>query len=137
MTPAEVTAHLLARGTWRYSRASGPGGQHRDHTETRAELHVPRAALEGLPPRTAERLGEALGLDRRPLRLSSQAERSRERNRALVEARLAARVAAALTPRRARRPTRPTAGSARRRRAEKARRAQVKVARRPPTPGED
>jgi len=133
----EVTAHLLERGTWRYSRASGPGGQHRDHAETRAELHVPRAALDGLPEGVAERLGARLGLDRRPLRLSSQAERSRERNRSLVEERLAARVADALSPRRPRRPTRPTAGSAARRRAEKARRAAVKVARRRPAAGEE
>src|SRR5262245_2864769 len=133
----EVTAHRLARGTWRYSRASGPGGQHRDHAETRAVLHVPRAALEGLPADVAERLGAELGLARRAVRLTSQAERSRERNRALVEERLAARVAAALAPRRPRRPPRPPAAGAERRRPAKARRAAAQVARRPPVAGED
>jgi ribosome-associated protein len=137
MTPAEVTAHLMARGTWRYSRASGPGGQHRDHAETRAELHVPRAALEGLPAAAAERLGAGLGLARRALRLTSQAERSRERNRALVEERLAARVADALARPRPRRPTRPSLASAERRRAEKTRRGALKGTRRRPAAGED
>ena len=137
MTPAEVTAHLLARGTWRYSRASGPGGQHRDHAETRAELHVPRAALQGLPAGEAERLGAGLGLSRRPLRLTSQAERSRERNRALVEERLAARVADALARPPPRRPTRPSLASAERRRAEKTRRGALKTTRRRPAAGED
>src|SRR5204863_9675307 len=112
-------------------RASGPGGQRRDHAETRADLHVPRAALRGLPEQVAERLGAALGLDRRPLRLTAQAERSRERNRELVEARLRARVERALAPGPPpRRPTRPSAGAVARRRADKARRARVKVMRR-------
>src|SRR5262249_20598749 len=83
-TAEAVVRHLMDHACGRYARASGPGGQRRDHAETRAELHVPRAALDGLPEDLAERLGAALGLDRRPLRLTAQAERSRERNRALV-----------------------------------------------------
>jgi len=132
-----VVRHLVDHASWRYSRASGPGGQRRDHAETRAELHVPRAALDGLPEALAERLGIALGLDRRPLRLTAQAERSRERNRALVEARLRARVERALAPGpRPRRPTRPSAGAVARRRADKARRGRVKVMRRAPDPAD-
>jgi ribosome-associated protein len=130
MTAEEAAAELLARASWRFSRASGPGGQHRDHAETRAELHVPRAALDDLPPDVAARLAAVLGLDRRPLRMVAQAERSRERNRALVEGRLRARVAAALAPRRPRRPTTPTAAGERRRREAKARRSLVKAGRR-------
>ena len=127
MTPAEVAALLAERGEWSFSRASGPGGRRRDHAETRAVLTVTAAALEDLP----ERLAARLGLARRPLRLSSQAERSRERNRLAVIARLERRVAAALAPPSApRRPTRPSRAARERRLAEKARRGAVKAARR-------
>ena len=133
MTPEEVAAHVAERAAWRYSRSSGPGGQRRDHAETRAELTVARPALEGLPDDVASRLAEGLGLDRRPLRLSSQAERSRERNREIVLERLERRVADALAPGRPpRRPTRPTRAARERRLADKTRRSQVKAGRRPP-----
>lgn len=136
MTPGEVADHVLARSTWRYSRASGPGGQHRDHTETRAELIVTGDALDGLPGDVATRLAAALHLKRRPLRLASQADRSRERNRATVDASLRARIGVALTPRRARRPTTPSASSVARRLDQKARRSRTKAMRRGPEPAE-
>ena len=132
MNPDEVTDHLLAASTWRYSRASGPGGQHRDHTETRAELIVSLDALEGLPPDIGDRLTAGLHLRRRPLRLASQADRSRERNRSTVEANLRARVAAALVPRKARRATSPSKSSVARRLDQKAHRSRVKTMRRRP-----
>lgn len=125
-----AAVHLLQRAALRYSRASGPGGQHRDHAETRAELSLPRSALEGLPPEDVVRLCAAFGLDRRPLRLVSQAERSRERNRERVEERLRRRVAQVLAPRKARRPTAPSGAAKARRLADKARRSRVKAARR-------
>ena len=136
MTPEEVTDHILARSTWRYSRASGPGGQHRDHTETRAELIVVARALEGLPTDVVARLTTALHLARRPLRLASQADRSRDRNRATVEAGLRARVTKALAPRRARRATAPSKAAVARRLDQKAHRAQVKSMRRRPDPAD-
>jgi ribosome-associated protein len=129
----EVARELAARGTWRYSRASGPGGQRRDHAETRAELTLRRADVAGLPPALAARLSDRLGLERRPLRLTSQAERSRERNRALVMARLIRRVAACLEAEAdPRRPTAPSPAARERRRAAKARRSRVKAERRDP-----
>jgi ribosome-associated protein len=135
VTPAEAAAHLAERAAWAYSRSSGPGGQRRDHAETRAELTVRAADLEGLPPDVAERLAGRLGLDRRPLRLTSQAERSRERNREIVLARLERRVADALAPEPPpRRPTRPTRAARERRLADKARRSAVKAVRRPADP---
>lgn len=136
MTPDAVTDHLLAASTWRYSRASGPGGQHRDHTETRAELIVPLDALEGLPPHIGDRLTAGLHLKRRPLRLASQADRSRERNRATVEANLRTRVAVALTPRKARRATSPSKRAVARRLDQKAHRSRVKTMRRRPEAAE-
>ena len=130
---ADAAAAIAERAAWSYSRASGPGGQRRDHAETRAQLTVTRDDLEGLPAEVADRLAARLGLDRRPLRLSSQADRSRERNRQVVIDRLERRVAAALAPPPPpRRPTRPSRAARERRLADKARRAAVKAARRPP-----
>jgi len=133
MTPSEIAARLAARGTWSYSRASGPGGQRRDHVATQARLEITAAALEGLPAPIAERLHAALGLADRPLRLRSGTERLREHNRTRVVARLEARVRAALAPPSPkRRPTRPSRASIERRLAEKRRRATTKAARQPP-----
>jgi ribosome-associated protein len=137
LVATEVAAHIAGRASWDYSRSSGPGGQRRDHAETRAKLAVRTVDLEGLPAEVAERLAARLGLDRRPLRLTSQAQRSRERNREVVLARLERRVAAALAPEPPpRRPTRPTRAARERRLADKARRAAVKAARRSPESGD-
>ena len=131
MTPGEAAAHLASRAEWRYSRASGPGGQRRDHAETRAELVVRAEALEGLPAPLAERLARGLGLERRPLRLRSETDRSRERNREIVLGRLEARVAAALAPPPPpRRPTAPSRAAKARRLEEKTQRGRVKAERR-------
>jgi ribosome-associated protein len=133
VTPEQVAALLAERGAWTWSRSSGPGGQRRDHAETRAVLTLTAADLHGLPDDLAARLAGELRLDRRPLRLSSQAERSRERNREIVVERLERRIADALAPPPApRRRTRPTRAARERRLADKARRSQVKAARRPP-----
>lgn len=133
MTPAEVAALIGERAAWGYSRASGPGGQRRDHAETRAELTVRRDDLDGLPEALAGRLVDALGLDARPLRLTSQAQRSRERNREVVMERLEERVARAMAPDAPpRRPTRPGRAARERRLAAKSHRSQTKAGRRPP-----
>jgi ribosome-associated protein len=132
VTPDEVADHILAASVWRYSRASGPGGQHRDKTETRAELIVASDALEGLPAQIASRLVTGLHLKRRPLRLASQADRSRERNRATVEANLRSRVAAAMVIRPTRRATKPSKSAVARRLDQKAQRSRVKTMRRRP-----
>jgi ribosome-associated protein len=49
LSAPEIAAGIAERAAWRYSRSSGPGGQRRDHAETRAELTVTAADLEGLP----------------------------------------------------------------------------------------
>jgi ribosome-associated protein len=132
-SPAQVAAQIAERASWSYSRSSGPGGQRRDHAETRAVLTVRRDDVADLPEGLAARLAEGLGLDRRPLRLSSQAERSRERNREIVLERLERRIADALAPAAPpRRRTRPTRAARERRLADKTRRSQVKAGRRPP-----
>lgn len=137
MTPprraARVAAAIAERATWGFSRSSGPGGQRRDHTETRAELTIRREDLEGLSERDIARLVAALHLDARPLRLTSQAQRSRERNREVVLERLERRVAEALAPAPpSRRPTRPSRASKERRLAAKTHRSRIKSGRRSP-----
>jgi len=138
MTPraTRVAAAIAERATWGFSRSSGPGGQRRDKTETRAELTI-RAedltGLEGVRERDLARLVSALRLDARPLRLTSQAQRSRERNREVVMERLERRVADALAPPApSRRPTKPSRAAKERRLAEKTHRAKIKSGRRAP-----
>jgi ribosome-associated protein len=133
MTPAEIAAHLAERGTWTYSRASGPGGQRRDHVATQARLEITDADLVGLPAPIAARLRVALALADRPLRLRAGTERLRAHNRARVIARLEAKVRGALEPPSpSRRPTRPSRGSVERRLAGKRRRAATKAGRQTP-----
>jgi ribosome-associated protein len=130
MTPREVSDELARRAEWTASRSSGPGGQRRDHVETRVEMVLAAEDLAGLDERLAARLVAGLALDERPLRLRCGTERSRERNRGIVLDRLTERVARALAP--PRRPTRPGTAARRRRLADKAHRATVKSQRRRP-----
>jgi ribosome-associated protein len=128
----QVTAHLLSRAHWSAGRSSGPGGQHRDKASTRAELVVEAESLDGLAPELAARLEQGLGLDKRPLRIAIQDERSLARNQELAAERLAERVAQALAPPRPRRPTRPGRSAREARLVDKTRRAQTKRLRQPP-----
>ena len=137
MDAGRVTQHLLERAHWTASRSSGPGWQRRDKVETRAELTVDADGLEGLDPALAARLAERLGLRERPLRITSQEERSLARNQQNVVERLGELVARALAPPPPkRRPTRPSRGQRQARLTEKSVRSQVKRLRRPPTASE-
>jgi ribosome-associated protein len=130
--PLQVTPALalpLAEIELRTSRSSGPGGQHAQKTETRVEAVFDVEASATLTESQRARLLERLGT---VVRAVAQDERSQARNRELALERLAATLAAALRPRRKRRPTRPGAAARERRLAEKRRRAQEKRLRRPP-----
>lgn len=131
MTAVErVVRHLQDRGRWTYSRASGPGGQRRDHAETRAELTVDVDSLTGLSPAMAARLRDGLSLDVRALRLRCGTERSREQNRDIVIARLRRRIEAALAaPPPPRVATRPSRAAKERRLAGKKQRSTTKATR--------
>jgi ribosome-associated protein len=137
MEPREVTEHLLQRARWGQSRSSGPGGQRRDKVETRAELTIDAESLEGLEPAIAARLTERLGLAARPLRITSQEERSLARNQQRVAERLSELVAEALAPPPPpRRPTRPSRGQREARLSEKSVRSRLKRLRQRPTGSE-
>ena len=129
----QVVDVLLERATWTASRSSGPGGQRRDKVSTRAELTIPRAALEDLDERTVALLTPRLGLDTGDLRITSQEDRMLARNREICVERLTELVATALAPPPpVRRPTRPSRAATRVRVEGKRQRSTIKRLRQPP-----
>jgi ribosome-associated protein len=119
---------------WRFSGSGGPGGQHANTANTRAEVRFDVAGSPSLGEAQRARLLARYG----PLvRVVVSDERSQLRNRELAMERLAARLAEGLHVERPRRPTRPTAGSERRRLEDKRRRAHLKRQRREGGRGSD
>jgi ribosome-associated protein len=112
---------------WRFSRSGGPGGQHANTSDTRAEVIFDVASSPSLGPRQRERLMRKLGPE---VRVVAADERSQTRNRELAMARLRDRLAAALKVETPRRPTKPSKGSIERRLAEKKRQSDRKRLRR-------
>jgi ribosome-associated protein len=113
----------------RFSRSSGPGGQHAQRSETRVEAVFDVEASAALTPAQKERVHARLGP---VVRAVAQDERSQARNRELALERLAEQLRDALRVRRPRRPTAPTAASRERRLEDKRRRAGTKRLRQPP-----
>jgi len=113
----------------RYSRSSGPGGQHAQKTETRVEAVLDVASSTTLSDRQKARLVRRAGP---VVRAVAQDERSQSRNRELALERLAEALRAGLRVERKRRATKPTAAARERRLEEKKRRGHVKRLRRPP-----
>lgn len=116
------------------TRASGPGGQHVNTSDTRIQLRwnvVASSALgETQRRRVLAALASRLTTDG-DLLLSCDTHRSQRRNREEVAGRLAALLRRALVPPRPRKPTRPTAASRERRIEQKKRRGSIKRARGP------
>lgn len=127
-----VTADLsIPEGelTERFSRSSGPGGQHVNTTDTRVELswHVGASAVltETQRARLLARLRPRLVQS--VLTVTASEHRSQTANRRAARERLAAIVReAAAAPPPPRRPTRPTWGSRQRRLAAKKQRGEIK-----------
>ena len=104
--------------TVRTSRASGPGGQGVNTTDSRVELRWDVAASAALDDAQRERLRERLGPRLTAdgvLVLHAEEHRSQHRNRDAARARLRDLVTDALVPPRPRRPTRRTRASVERR----------------------
>jgi ribosome-associated protein len=114
---------------FRYSRSSGPGGQHAQKTETRVEAVFDVEASETLSEAQKRRLRRKAGP---VVRAIAQDERSRLRNRELALERLATSIRTGLRVERKRRPTKPTAAARERRLEGKKRRARTKRLRQPP-----
>jgi len=115
---------------WRFTGSGGPGGQHANTSNTRAEVRFNIADSPSLGPRQRARLLERLGP---VVRVAASDERSQARNRALALERLRSRLAEALRVQRERRPTAPTTASQQRRLESKRRRSQTKRQRARPT----
>lgn len=118
---------------WRFSRSSGPGGQHVNTSDTQVELRYDLAASDALPPvwkeRALERLANRL-VDGRVLIVRASEHRSQWRNREVAAARLAALLGEATAPPpKARRATKPSRGMVERRLENKRHRAQLKQGR--------
>jgi ribosome-associated protein len=114
----------------RFSRSSGPGGQHAQRSETRVEAILDVEASSALTPAQKRRVVARAGP---AIRAVAQDERSQWRNRELAVERLVEALRAALRVERPRLATRPTAAARERRLAGKRRRAELKRLRRPPT----
>lgn len=121
----------------RFTRASGPGGQGVNTTDSRVELWWDPASSEALTEAQRERAtirlaGHFVG---GRVRVVAAEHRSQRRNRKAARERLGELLREALAPPPpARRKTRPTRGSQRRRLEEKARRSQIKAGRGRPGP---
>ncbi|WP_416402995.1 alternative ribosome rescue aminoacyl-tRNA hydrolase ArfB [Arthrobacter sp. LFS091] len=120
--------------SWRFSRSSGPGGQHVNTTDTRAEVMWNVEESLALTDEQRQLLLQRLGrrLVSGVITVTASEERSQLRNRELALAKLAGLIETALVPESVRRPSKPTRGSARRHRAAKEQRSATKQQRRRP-----
>lgn len=109
--------------------SGGPGGQHANRSATKVELRLDITTTNALSDAQRQRVLNRVGAE---LRVAAGDERSRTRNLAIAEQRLADRLRDALRVQRARRPTKPTRGSKERRLDSKRRRSQVKSDRKRP-----
>ena len=114
---------------FRFSRSSGPGGQHAQKSSTRVEALFDVAESAALDAGERARILDALGP---VVRAVSQDERSQLQNRERASERVLEQLARAARPRRVRRPTRPGAGAREQRLEEKRQQASRKELRRAP-----
>ena len=109
--------------------SGGPGGQHANRSATRVELRLDITTTSALSAEQRQRVLNRVGAE---MRVAAGDERSRTRNLAIAEQRLADRLRDALRVQRPRRTTQPTRGSKERRLNAKRRRSQTKADRRRP-----
>ena len=112
---------------FRFSRSSGPGGQHAQKSSTRAEALFDVEASTALTPAERRRVLGRLGP---VVRAVAQEERSQLRNRERAADRIVEQLRDALRVRRPRRKTGPTPASVERRLETKRRRGTTKRLRR-------
>lgn len=121
---------------WRFSRSSGPGGQHVNTSDSRVELFWNVLGSATLDDEQRAQLASYLGprLNSGVITVAASEQRSQLRNRETALAKLAQIIATGLTPEApSRRPTKPTRGSKRRHQAAKSQRSATKSLRKRPT----
>lgn len=118
----------------KFSRSSGPGGQHVNTSDSRVQLSIDLGTTTALDDDQRARVLQNLAprLSGTVLTVSSEEHRSQRRNREAARQRLADVLREAVTPPVPRRATRPTRGSRRRRREAELRRREIKRNRKPP-----
>ena len=124
---------------WRFSRASGPGGQGVNTTDSRVELVYDLAASNALPPALRERALRRLADRLTPagLMVVAAEHRSQWQNRQAAQKRLVELIQAAIAPPPPpRRPTMPSRGAVERRLKAKRQRGSLKSRRRQGPPEE-
>jgi ribosome-associated protein len=113
----------LSEIEWRFTPSGGPGGQHANRSNTRAEARFDVAGSPSLGPRQRARLLDRLG----PVVLAAaDDERSQARNRTIALDRLRSKLALALKRETPRRATTPGAAAKERRLRSKHQRSEVK-----------
>jgi ribosome-associated protein len=115
---------------WRFTGPGGPGGQHANTSNTKAEVRFDIASSPSLGPRQRARLLERLGP---VVRVTASERRSQYQNRELALERLRTKVAAALRVEAPRHATRPSRAAKQRRVDEKRRHGEIKRSRRRPS----
>ncbi|MDQ6798779.1 MAG: aminoacyl-tRNA hydrolase [Actinomycetota bacterium] len=116
---------------WRFSASGGPGGQHVNTANTKAEVRFDVLASASLGPRQRALLLERLGP---VVRVVASDERSQSRNRQLALERMRVRLADALQVEASRHPTRPSRSAREKRMGAKRRRGEIKRNRGRPEP---
>lgn len=128
----EVTGTLVIPENelvWRFGPSGGPGGQHANTANTRAELAFEIDTSEVLTESQRNRLQEKYGPR---IRVACDDHRSQHRNREVAAERLVERINEGLQRPARRRPTRPSRGSKERRLRAKKARSDTKARRRRP-----
>lgn len=119
----------------RVMRASGPGGQGVNTTDSAVELRWAMGDSDVLTAAEKQRVRDNLGtrLTKDDVFIVRASEhRSQHRNRDAARQRMASMLAEAIVPPRTRRPTKPSRGARQRRLDEKRQRGEVKRLRKPP-----
>lgn len=128
----EITRNLVIPENelvWRFGPSGGPGGQHANTANTRAELVFEIESSEVLDETQRARLSEKFGPR---IRVACDDHRSQHRNREVAADRLVERIRDGLRRPTTRRPTKPTRGAKERRLRAKRARSDTKARRRRP-----
>ena len=122
-------AIALRELTWKFTASGGPGGQHANTANTKAELRFDIEESPSLGPRQRARLLEKLGPS---VRVTSSERRSQLQNRELALERLRSILSEALAIERPRVATKPSRSAKVKRVETKRRRSDVKRGRQKP-----